>query len=171
MPANNTATAPTAPKFDQYVVVQPAGLVVWAKKPPHEYGKASQQTVVVKQGETIKHPEWLGEDVEESAASIERLLAVGAIALKADVDSGVVTIPAVSAVDTEGHLRPVEERPPTVLQMVNLMRKLDGNKGPIEHEKGPGGKRPLVMREIQPFDAPTTGITPELVPAAAQVHQ
>ncbi len=117
----------------------------------------------------LPHPEWIGEDADESAAMIQALLDQGAIARKADVDSGDVTIPAESAVDELGQLRPVEQRPPTVLMKINRLRELN-REGPIQNETyGPGGK-PLVMREVQPIDARTLMPQSELVPAARQVR-
>jgi hypothetical protein len=166
--ANATITAPTkAEAPEQYVCLE--DLTVWARKPPHEWNRPhSCQTLVVARGEVlrlgVKH--WLGEDDEEQALKIEHLLAVGSIARKADVDSGEVIVPAESAVDETGNLRPVEERPVTLLARINRTREMD-RQPRIETVKVNG--RPLLDPMVQPFAAPPS-IVSELVPAAKDVH-
>ena len=111
------------------------------------------------------------EDGSVTARRIQRLLDLGAIARKSDVDSGAVVVPAESYIEpgeADGMrvLVAPERRPQTLLAKINRIRALD-QQGRIENEKGPGG-RPLLQREIQPWEGPN--IVPELVPAAQRVN-
>jgi len=156
---------------DRYVVLQSAGLTVWARKPPHDASKPGSQgaTIMVPRGGVLRHPEWIADDAEESAILIEQLLELGAIARVSDVRAGKAHVPAESVVDEEGRVRPPEERPMTVLAVINRQRELEGQP-PIQMVKvGPKGKeRFLVSREVQPMEAPA-GMVAELVPAATGV--
>jgi hypothetical protein len=170
---------------EQYVAIE--NLTVWSHLPKIDH--RLNQTRDVKVGEVIPNPRIafadpadLDEDGSAARRRIARLLELGSIARKADVDSGAVVVPAESSfepiADPENPKRipvAVERRPQTVLQKINRMRELDGQ-GPIEnviertvYREGRRIDIPLLQREVQPFDGP--GMSPsELVPAARSVN-
>lgn len=175
-----------AEPVEEYVVLDPA-ITVWGYPP--KVDPRLNQTVEIHRGEIVPNPhvafsDPAGMDDDGSAARhrIARLLELGSIARKSDVDEGRVTVPAESLfeppTDAENPRRvPVapERRPQTLLQKINRMRELDGRgriEDQIERTVYREGKRidiPLLQREVQPFDGPSMPPS-ELVPAARSVN-